>query len=87
MLPRGRVALLTETMRKLFFHIIILICVVLQLSACGTGARYHIVVLQCSAGNWRYKLNNELLAAQHLYDQDVDVEILNCHDQSDVQVR
>ena len=63
MLPRGRVALLTETMRKLFFHIIILICVVLQLSACGTGARYHIVVLQCSAGNWRYKLNNELLAA------------------------
>ena len=68
-------------------HIIILYSLTLLLTACSSGPHYRITVLQCSVGNWRYKLNNELLAAQHLYDQDVEVEILNCHDQSDVQVR
>ena len=68
-------------------HIIILYSLTLLLTACSSGSHYRITVLQCSVGNWRYKLNNELLAAQHLYDQDVEVEILNCHDQSDVQVR
>lgn len=42
---------------------------------------------QCSVGNWRFKLNEELLAAQYLYDQNVKVEIINCYDRSDVQVR
>jgi ABC-type sugar transport system substrate-binding protein len=32
-------------------------------------------------------LNDELLAAQYLYDQNVKVEIINCYDRSDVQVR
>lgn len=74
-------------MQKNVLHIIILYSLMLLLTACSSGTHYHIAVLQCSVGNWRYKLNNELLAAQHLYDQDVEVEILNCHDQSDVQVR
>ena len=58
------------------------------LSACSQEEPiYKICVSQCSVGNWRYKLNNELLAAQHLFDQDVQVEIINCYDQSAVQVR
>jgi len=72
---------------KPVLHLIILCGLTLLLAACSSGKHYRISVLQCSAGNWRYKLNNELLAAQHLYDQDVEVEILNCHDRSDVQVR
>ena len=59
----------------------------LLLTACNSGPRYHITVLQCSAGNWRSQLNNELMAAQHLFEEDVEVEILNCFDRSDVQVR
>ena len=58
-----------------------------MLTGCANNPRYHITVLQCSEGNWRNKLNNELLAAQHLYEEDVEVEILNCYDRSDVQVR
>lgn len=56
------------------------------LAACSDGEAYRIGVSQCSEGNWRYKLNNEMLAAQHLYEQDVRIDIVNCHDQSDVQV-
>jgi len=74
-------------MRKPVLHIIILYSLALLLTACGNSPRYHITVLQCSVGNWRYKLNQELLAAQHLYEEDVEVEILNCHDRSDIQVR
>ena len=74
-------------MRKLFLHLIILYSVTLLLTACNSGPRYHITVLQCSAGNWRFQLNNELMAAQHLFEEDVEVEILNCFDRSDVQVR
>lgn len=67
---------------------IVLFLALLTLTACKSGeARYHIAVSQCSVGNWRYQLNNEMLAAQHLYDEDVKVEIVNCYDQSDVQVR
>ena len=74
-------------MKKTGLHLIILYIAALLVTACGTEKSYHIVVLQCSEGNWRYKLNREILAAQHLYEQDVEVEILNCHDLSDVQVR
>jgi len=64
-----------------------IILLVALLSACTDAPTYRIAVLQCSEGNWRSKLNKELLAAQHLFDQPVEVEILNCHDQSAVQVR
>ena len=42
---------------------------------------------QCSEGNWRWKLNNEMLAAQHLYEQDVKVDIVSCYDNSALQIR
>ena len=71
-------------MKKYVYLIILGVCL---LTACSGGESYRIGVLQCSEGNWRTKLNNELLAAQHLYEQDVEVEIFNCHDVSAVQVR
>ena len=58
------------------------------LVACTDGGKvYKIGVSQCSVGNWREKVNQEMLAAQHLYEHDVRVDIVNCHDRSDVQVR
>jgi len=74
-------------MRNNGLLLIIVLSVTLLLAACSSGSRYHIAVLQCSVGNWRFQLNNELMAAQHLFEEDVEVEIVNCFDRSDVQVR
>ena len=58
------------------------------LAACSQQDHiYKIGVSQCSVGIWRSKVNNEMLAAQHLFDQDVDVDIVDCYDQSDDQIR
>ena len=58
------------------------------LTACSQQERiYKIGVSQCSVGYWRSKVNNEMLAAQHLYDQDVKVEIVDCYDNSEEQLR
>ena len=66
----------------------IILLAALLLTACSQKEKtYRIAVSQCSVGNWRFKLNEELLAAQYLYDQNVKVEIINCYDRSDVQVR
>ena len=66
----------------------IILLAALLLTACSQKEKtYRIAVSQCSVGNWRFKLNDELLAAQYLYDQNVKVEIINCYDRSDVQVR
>lgn len=57
------------------------------LAACsGQDHVYKIGVSQCSIGLWRSKVNNEMLAAQHLFDQDVDVDIVDCYDRSDDQI-
>ena len=65
-----------------------LLLLLAMLTACSQKEQtYKIAVSQCSTGNWRFKLNNEMVAAQHLYEEDVKVEIINCFDQSDVQVR
>ncbi|MBR1548579.1 MAG: substrate-binding domain-containing protein [Prevotella sp.] len=72
-------------MRRNILYLIILIAL---LTACsGNQAEYRIAVSQCSEGNWRSKLNNEMLAAQHLYEHDVEVSITNCHDNSALQIR
>lgn len=65
-----------------------LLLLLAMLTACSQKERtYKIAVSQCSVGNWRFKLNEEILAAQHLYEQSVKVEIVNCYDRSDVQVQ
>ena len=60
---------------------------VLILAACSQQEPKKIGVSQCSIGWWRSNVNNEMLAAQHLFDQDVKVEIVDCYDQSDDQIR
>ena len=58
----------------------ILLCLAaLLLTGCaiGSGYKYKIGVSQCVGGRWRDKANNEMLSAQHLYDNDVKVVIKN----------
>lgn len=73
-------------MVKTVFHLFIIGAALLTASCSGSRG-YRIGVSQCSEGNWRNKLNNEMLAAQYLFDEHVDVSIVNCHDNSELQVR
>jgi len=43
-------------------------------------------VSQCAAGLWRDQLNNEMLAAQHLYEHDVKVSIAHAMDSNERQI-
>ena len=59
----------------------------LLLTACTNTAKpYKIGVSQCSKGQWRDKVNNEMLAAQHLYEHDVKVCIANAYDDTQLQI-
>ncbi len=51
----------------------------LFITGCTSRAsyKYKIGVSQCVGGRWRDKVNNEMLSAQHLYDTDVKVCIIN----------
>ncbi len=57
------------------------------LASCSEKEVYRIGVSQCAEGRWREKVNNEMLAAQHLYDKDVKVIIASAHDDTDLQIR
>ena len=57
------------------------------LTACTEEKAYRIGVSQCGAGQWRDKVNNEMLAAQHLYEQDADVVIACAYDDTERQIR
>ena len=73
-------------MKKVYAYIII-ICACL-LTACSSGeAGYRIGVSQCSEGRWRNKVNQEMLAAQHLYERDVKICIANSYDDAARQAR
>lgn len=48
---------------------------------------YKIALSQCASGPWREKVNREMLAAQHLYDQNVKVVITDAHDNPQLQIR
>jgi len=60
---------------------------VLSLVGCTAPQGYQVAVSQCSSGPWREKVNQEMLAAQHLYEQDVRVTIANSYDDSHLQAR
>ena len=65
-----------------------LLIIAALLTGCGErGDGYRIVVSQCSQGPWREKVNQEMLAAQHLYEQDVKVTIVDSYDDTDLQRR
>lgn len=66
---------------------LIMLCGVL-LSACSqSGKTYRIAVSQCGGGQWRDKVNQEMLAAQHLYEQNVKVTVTDAHDDTQQQIR
>lgn len=74
--------------RRLCSYLIILIVGMVVFASCAERARvYKIGVSQCSGGLWRDKLNNEMLAAQHLYDHDVKVTIVCAYDNTQQQIR
>ena len=60
---------------------------VLSLVGCTAPQGYKVAVSQCSSGQWRDKVNQEMLAAQHLYDHDVRLTIANSFDDAALQAR
>lgn len=67
-------------MRKVVFVLSVLIAI---LSSCSNSEKvYKIAVSQCSPGEWRDKVNQEMLATQSIYDR-CSVAGANC----EVQVR
>ena len=69
-------------------YISLFLLAVTMLVACSEGKKtYKIGVSQCSEGQWRDKVNREMLAAQHLYETDVKVVIANAHDDTQLQIR
>ena len=71
-------------MRKI---VVIIIAILTVLTSCSDSNIYKIGVAQCSKGPWREKVNQEMLAAQHLYESDVKVSICNSFDDSGMQAR
>ena len=63
-----------------------LLFLLLVLAACTEEKIYKIGVSQCGAGQWREKVNSEMLAAQHLYDQPVEMSITCANDDSQRQI-
>ena len=59
------------------FYILLIISITLLTSCDSKHREYVIGVSQCVGGKWREKINNEMLSAQHLYDHDADVRIVN----------
>lgn len=57
----------------------------LALTGCSSHYKYKIGVSQCVGGRWREKANNEMLSAQHLYDNDVKVIIKNADNNNERQ--
>ncbi len=65
--------------------ILYILSIVLLLTSCTAEKVYKIGVAQCSKGPWREKVNREMLAAQHLYEHDVKVNIANSVDDPELQ--
>ena len=60
----------------------------LLLTACSDDTKtYRIGVSQCGAGRWREKVNNEMLAAQHLYEHNAKVIIACAYDDTQRQIQ
>ena len=72
-------------MHKLFLRTLLYLIVATLLASCTEAKVYKIGVAQCSKGPWREKVNQEMLAAQHLYEHDVKVSIANSVDDPELQ--
>ena len=53
--------------QKIITYLIIISGMALLAGCSDSGKTYKIGVSQCSEGRWREKVNQEMLAAQHLY--------------------
>lgn len=72
-------------MRQIFLAIVAIAAV---LTSCSDNERvYKIGVSQCSQGRWREKVNSEMLAAQHLYESNVKVNIIDSYDDTELQIK
>ncbi|MBQ7471561.1 MAG: substrate-binding domain-containing protein, partial [Prevotella sp.] len=60
---------------------------ILLLVSCSQEKVYKIGMSQCGSGQWREKVNNEMLAAQHLYEQSAEVIICNAQDDTQLQIK
>ena len=72
-------------MHKIFLRTLLYIIGATLLASCTEEKVYKIGVAQCSKGPWREKVNQEMLAAQHLYEHDVKVNIANSVDDPELQ--
>ena len=63
-----------------FISNLILIAAIALTTSCTEVKTYKIGVSQCGQGQWREKVNDEMLAAQHLYEKNVKVIIANAQD-------
>ena len=71
---------------KRIVYACIVACSLLLGSCAEKSSDYKIGVSQCAGGNWREKVNSELLSAQHLYDVDVEVDIVCAYDDTERQI-
>jgi ABC-type sugar transport system substrate-binding protein/AraC-like DNA-binding protein len=74
-------------MKTIGRRVLYLLAAVTLLTACNDEKVYRIGVSQCGAGQWREKVNNEMLAAQHLYDETAQVIIACAYDDTERQIR
>ena len=78
---------ISEEMSRILTALHLIIFITVLLTACSdNGKVYRIGVSQCAGGQWREKVNNEMLAAQHLYDHDVKVTIATANDDTEKQI-
>lgn len=70
---------------KTYNTLFIILVALLALTGCSSHYKYKIGVSQCVGGRWREKANNEMLSAQHLYDNDVKVIIKNADNNNERQ--
>ncbi len=74
--------------KSLVSLIIVFLTGYLTLVSCGEQKEtYKIGVSQCSKGRWRDKVNSEMLAAQHLYEQSAKVVIAHSYDDTEKQIK
>ena len=86
-LSRKPAMVIERRIRILFYCLFLLTALAAMLASCSNGEKvYKIGVSQCSKGRWRDKVNNEMLAAQHLYEQNVKVIIASSDDDTQQQI-
>ena len=80
---KRRVFTLLIDLSNLLYMMLFLVLLV----SCSQEKVYKIGMSQCGSGQWRDKVNHEMLAAQHLYEQDAEVMVCNANDDTQLQIK